>query len=126
MILLIRWLAVTILIDMDSTQNLVPLFGSLAGNTLTVGGTVISGFAILYLIRGVSTTLADFIEGLPKIFANPKTIWEDTKTVEIRKIFGRAAIIGGAIAVGYGCRRFGTYLAHDGIIDISKSLGYHQ
>ncbi len=109
------------------SQNLVPLFCGLGGNTLSIGGTVVNGIAVLYLVSTVSTGLMNYIKLMPTIMENPATLVERNNNEEnfnIKKFFQRCLIVSASIGVGLTTKRLGNFLSSDtGITTISKFVG---
>jgi hypothetical protein len=134
------------------SQNLVPIFCGLGGNTLTIGGTVVNGIAILYSISTVSSSLMDFIKTMPKLIDNPNSInsseneqsnqntdnTDNTNSSGVNSrsssnngwinkfsLFAkRSVILGASIGIGLSAKKLGNYISSDeGIKQISDFVG---
>lgn len=108
------------------SQNLVPLFCGLGGNTLSIGGTVVNGIAVLYLVSTVSTGLMNYVKWMPTIMENPSSLLNNNNTekFDIKKFFQRCLVVTASIGIGLTAKRVGNFLSSDsGISTVSCFVG---
>ncbi len=98
----------------------------MGGNTLSIGGTVVNGIAVLYLVSNVSTGLMNYVKWMPTIMENPSSLLEKDKAenFNIKKFFQRCLVVSASIGIGLTAKRVGNFLASDnGIATISNFVG---
>lgn len=109
------------------SQNLIPLFCGLGGNTLSIGGTVVNGIAVLYLVSNVSTGLMNYVKWMPTIMENPSSLFDknNAENFNIKKFLQSCLIISASICVGLTAKRVGNFLSSDdGITSISNFINF--
>ena len=109
------------------SQNLVPLFCGLGGNTLSIGGTVVNGIAILYLVSTVSSSLMNYVKWMPTIMENPSEFFKknDDGKIDFKKLFQRCAVISVSIVIGLSAKKIGNFLSSEaGINKISSFVNF--
>jgi hypothetical protein len=111
---------------MSSSQNLVPVFGVLAGNTLLIGGNLLSCVGLLYTIRYVSTRFCEAFEAIPRLIENPRELAQNQlSSFDPLGLATRGAMLLLLVMTGVAAKRSGAYLSSDqGISTISGALGY--
>ncbi len=117
---------------MSAVANLTPLVCNLAGNALQVGGSCFVGFGVLYGIKGISSTMTDTVELLPRYFEDPTKINEDFRRVKenpLEQIVGvlgstglKAVLIAGTVGTGVLLKRGGSRLASKQMIETLENL----
>lgn len=114
------------------TGNLAPVVCNLAGNAMQLGGSCFIGLGVLYGVKGISSTMTNTIELLPKYIDKPKTLGSDIEVYtansssSIGKIIldtsTKGLLICGTVGAGVLLKKGGIRVAHPQFIKSLESL----
>ena len=119
------------------TDNLTPVITALLGNASQVGGSCMIGYGVLYGIKGVSNTMTDALENMPRYFAQPDEIINDLTgkhqgdeevaadhkswTETLRSTGIKVALVGGLIVAGVMLKKGGKAVDSKWMNDLINS-----
>ena len=129
------------------TENLTSVFCGLGGHALQVGGSCFIGYGTLYCVRGISNSMTDALEYMPRLFNNPEEFGrnlvvvhshqdgggdanniDQTKTfIDLVKSYGiKTLLVVGTIGIGVLLKKTGRVLNSVETIDMIGSFAGAQ